>query len=119
MKQLDMIKAFAKLEGVDVSVHEAFYFGEGDVESAYTKFNDEAKVPSIIRDGERLLEYNPITDLALNCAARDKYKVENDFDDESCFIYERDKFNHFEAEFNGNIPKAVIECILKSKGLWK
>jgi len=99
MNECEMIQAFAKLDGASVEqpYGDKFYRAIGCT----------------------LFEYNPIEDLALNCAARDKYKVENDFDDESCFIYDHENGTHFEVGFNGDIPRATIECILKSKGLWK
>jgi hypothetical protein len=87
MTELEMIKAFTDVDGDTCYVHKSLGI------------------------------YNPITDLALNCAARDKYKVEIDYDDEACFIYEKDSFpDCVEVEFKGCIPRAVIECILKSKG---
>lgn len=62
--------------------------------------------------------YNPITDLALNCAARDKYKVEIDYPCEYVTIYYP---TCIEVGFGLSVEpnRAVIECILKSKRLIK
>jgi hypothetical protein len=63
--------------------------------------------------------YNPITDLALNCMLRDKYRVEIDYDSGEIDICRG--FAHLaRSNYSGeeSIPYAVIECILKSQGLW-
>ena len=94
MDDLELIKAFAEIEGVKVYR----ICGDG----------------SGWRTSSGSLLYNPITDLALNCAARDKYRV--------AIIYgDRDNFSHV---FIGNgdpylvddckdIPRLVIECIVR------
>ena len=95
-KELEIIKAFAELEGVDFIV----------------------EYDSIMVDlGSGYEIYNPITDLALNCAARDKYRLEADFEKNAWFIYgtEMNRFDFVSVDFNGNIPKAAIECILKAQ----
>ncbi len=116
MEQIDQIKAFAELEGVDVEVI-------------------RGECCAMNMDGNEYLPYayyNPITDLALNCAARDKYGVSvkfkyhyiaitmkhGDFGDyilvdissgDGCELTSYDK---------AKIPQAIIECILKSEGKW-
>ena len=99
MNNLELIKVFAEIDGVEW------------------------------RDGKQgksrlcmWAEYNPITDLALNCAARDKYLVYIDYDDDFVSIY-------IDSELvmpptgvrikSGNVCRAVIECIVKSKGKWR
>lgn len=103
MEQLDMCKAMADLECVD----------------AHIAMEDK---PDAYVYSELLgMEYNPITDLALNCAARDKYEVEINYFDKEVDIYEIADIGMIliaKAEFNGNVNQAVIECILKSKGKW-
>ena len=95
MKQLEMIKAMAKLEGVNIE-HET----DSTVYSA------------------RLKVYNPIADLVLNCTLRDKYKVDVAYWLSSVGIDE--KSGRGQASFeNQSVGSAVIECILKSQGLWK
>jgi len=104
MNELEMIKAFAELEGIGLE---------------YPLFN-EIPFHRYRKDGvTHLCEYSPITDLALNCAARDKYRVENDFDDGACFIYDKNGDLKSEVSFNRNVSMSTIECILKSEGLWK
>jgi len=98
MNELELIKAFAEIEGVKVELCEAqdgHYF--------------------ISKQGE----YNPITYLALNCAARDKYCVEasyysgNEIEleifDNDCAVIQSKWVNSKEE-----IPRAVIECIVKA-----
>lgn len=108
MKQLDMIKAMAELDGV----------GIGETQGKLW-VKDEHGCFSWNRLGHK--EYNPITDLALNCAARDKYEVEVEYwldrvviDGDTPSI---STVVYFEQK--SEIPRAIIECILKSKGLWK
>ena len=97
MKQLEMIKAMAKLEGVKGHIFDGLFI------------RDDVNVGALC--------FNPITDLALNCVLRDKYKAEVAYwlssvciDEESC---------SGQAFFkNQSVGSAVIECILKSKGKW-
>ena len=97
MNELDLCKAIAELEGVNVtgilgSSVMAIGFSQG---------------------------YNPITDLALNCMLRDKHKVEVDYVGDTnskwvgIFHHKRDDTRWSDKK---EIPRAVIECILKSKG---
>ena len=103
MDNLELCKKFAELEGVKVE------------ELSWSNV-----VLCLVRTENRNHEYNPITDLALNCAARDKYEVEIDYI--GCygkrmvgiFHHEKDRVSFESKE---DIPRATIECILKSKGL--
>ena len=107
MKELEMIKAFAKLEGVELTLSDGKY---------YTKEEE-------CNGWVAMTEYNPITDLALNCAARDKYETDIEWYYESVSMQSEytDRPNEFIVRFSGKeeLPKALIECILKSEGLWK
>lgn len=107
MKQLDMIKAFAVLEGVHLPHFEVI-----PNTSHMELMNSEFEI------------YNPIIDLALNCAARDKYEVHTDYLNQSVSIWFRGEFADemiCNAKINhaDDVPYAIIECILKSKGLYK
>ena len=103
MTELEMIKAFAELEGVKV---ELVSF-DGVV--CYVYGLDEI--------------YNPLLPNTLNCAARDKYKAMPHYRRKRVMTVggESTGYKLFDAYYNheDNIPKAVIECILKSQGLWK
>ena len=96
-KELEIIKAFAELDDVDIQqpYGDKFYIGVGST----------------------LYEYNPLLPNALNCEARDKYRLEADFEKNAWFIYgtEMNRFDFVSVDFNGDIPKAAIECILKSQ----
>ena len=117
MKELDMIKSFAKLEGIEI-VDE--YCGK--------LFIKDVASGSVSIKGYSHSSYNPIDNLALNCAARDKYEVEVSYSESAAYIYkklicdENDSSSptNPEAGFKTKteISKAVIECILKSKGKW-
>ena len=66
-------------------------------------------------------EYNPITDLALNCAARDKYRAEVEYSGNvkkgDGQIWIKHKYSvYFSAP--SDVTHSVIECILKSEGVW-
>lgn len=113
MNELEMCKAMAEIEGVKFDAVESTN-QRGDIE---TIFN-----------------YNPITDLALNCALRDKYRVSIvHFDVLDCGIDGNGNFDVpccdicvgkicYKSLHNMDTTEllsAVIECILKSKGLWK
>lgn len=102
MNNLEMIKAFAGLEGIKTSINHRTRKLEYMHSHIFACFK----------------EYNPITDLALNCMARDKYNVEVDYNDMSVFIYGDFICSAYFSEKN-KLPRAVIECILKSKGLYK
>ena len=103
MNDLELCKKFAELEGVEL------------VES-FGKIHDASKL------GKYGSEYNPITDLALNCAARDKYKVEIDYMSKYISIFRIDDrgLTRFSSDMHFDdkpVCRAVIECILKSEGL--
>lgn len=130
MERLEMIKAFAELEGVDLIEDNSVFY-----HARCVRMNCNS-------------EYNPIKNLALNCAARDKYKVSVDYSDwsdtkhcnvdiwtqvinETACTKSCCGESYYDVDFDANencdvdcmdqsdIPHAVIECILKSKGLWK
>ena len=102
MKQLKMINAMAELDSVCI---------------------DRIENDVLYQLGEYgcMKPYNPITDLALNCAARDKYKAEVSYDYNmiTCCLDdgEMSKAVHFKSV--KSIPYRVIECILKSVGKWE
>ena len=99
MNDLEMIKAFAKLDGL----------------TGFEVYKSKARVA--VREGwATLIPYNPITDLALNCAARDKYKVEIDYVDKIVFILDPSAHQRVNYSDDNAIPRAVISCILKSEG---
>ena len=103
MNELTMCKKFAELEGVEVF--------END-HGVLCYMPPRNVICAMIHT-----PYNPITDLALNCAARDKYGIDivyslDYMSDPSCSGYT--KYRN-----KSDIPRAVIECILKSEGLWK
>ena len=104
-----MTLAFAELEGVEL-----FSFDDGKFCSL---LDSESEIAFYrVSHNVSYKPYNPITDLALNCAARDKYKVEVIYSqlyvcDESCAGYT-------EIDSLDDVNQAVIECILKSKGKW-
>ncbi len=108
MKDVDMIEAFAELEGIKLTDHRGHWLHKNDQGGMFI-------------NGVTMKWYNPITDLALNCAARDKYEVEVYYDGKSISVQSNNKFNGADVTFSSieDIPKTVIECILKSKGLWK
>ena len=107
MNTLELCKKFAELEGMDICP------------SHQTK---RILVLDNSMGEMSMVEYNPITDLALNCAARDEYDVTIDylgfvqihFLNHIGIYAEKEcvRFKHKE-----DIPRAVIECILKSKGM--
>lgn len=107
MNQIDMIKAFAKLEGVELMplfCKQLWYKVDG-----------------------KDRPYNPITDLALNCAARDKYgvSVEYNFNRLTGHTSNYVDINsgsqvrrYVSWGDKADIPKAVISCILLANGVW-
>ena len=105
MKELEMIKAFAELEGITFSDSYTYPFGD-------------VYLWAEIYDNGCYGWYNPITDVALNCAARDKYEATIEYGEHSDFISVDGGF-YSEVMDRNVIPVAVIECILKSKGLWQ
>ena len=95
MDDLEMCKAFAKLEGISVCMI-------GNIECLENL--------SRLQDGSA---YNPITDLALNCKARDDYGAYIDY---GVYFVCCKNTSYVEFDNKEDIPRAVIECILKSKG---
>ena len=104
MNELELIKAFARIEGVDI------------VMVGKTPYIEDINPTFTIR-----MPYNPITDLALNCAARDKHKVDVDYLDNDMANVEMwhraaDLLAMIECCSVSDIPRAVIECIVKAHG---
>lgn len=105
MNNLDMIKAFAKLEGVATQQHD-------DGRMFYNELNERGYA----------VEYNPITDLSLAMKAMIDYEVNVDnysgcvFTDNA--YTDEDRENVVSFCVDNDMPRAIIECILKSKGLW-
>ena len=104
MNDLDMIKAFAKLECVDIRYNENGYAW-------------------LHADGS---EYNPLLPKSLNCAARDKYEVQVSYDNNCCYIsdqnageYDSGTLADVDYSSHNDIPRAVIICILQAGGLYK
>ena len=101
MDDLELRRKFAEVDGVHIECEED---GVLFCPSEYGGFK----------------QYNPITDLALNCAARDKYKVQIDYRDKDITIWLDDEATTADSTKYSNdndIPRAVIECILKTEGL--
>lgn len=103
MNKLDMIKAFARLEDLILIQHEG-----------------ELKVLTQSSDP---VSYNPLTDHALAFKAMVDYSVEVSHEYECVEIMtgkETPTHGDCWVGFDGidDLPHAIIECILKSKGLW-
>lgn len=98
MNDLEMCKAIAKLEDVSVELPEY-----------------SATVLYITGGSEA---YNPITDLALNCALRDKYHVSVSWDDNYIWIDFGREHCGISFDSGSEIPRVSIECILKYKGVY-
>ena len=94
MKKL--ISLFAKLEGIELELFNDVYFYK------------DANGADVI--------YNPIADFALNCKARDEYGAEVKYEIGHVLVADSDGCNGILTNHK-NINSAVIECILKSKGL--
>ena len=103
MTDLELIKAFAELEGVDLITHRGEYY-RLDLHG------------SLSINNVGYSKYNPITDLALNCAARDKYGVEIDYTKFTAYVDINGKWACVPFKSKEDVPRAVIECILKSEG---
>lgn len=101
MKQLDMVKAFAKLEGFDVhpdSNHpQTHIMCMVRVEGPYIKWE----------------EYKPVIDVTIIM----RYKVDI-YHSLSCVHIDNNLNLKFVSYEEADIEMAIIECILKSKGLY-
>ena len=106
-----MIIAIAKQENVKLSM-----VGNVDcVDNLYSMSGGEFSIGT---------PYNPITDLALNCMLRDKYEVTVDYNNYDVVIFDANA-GEFDSGYiaassfkEGDIPHAILECILKSQGLY-
>jgi hypothetical protein len=92
---LELCKKFAELEGV-----------------GFDEFTGGVLLRNDIDLGP--LGYNPITDLSLNCVARDKYGVSINHDFHFICIDNNIKCGEIYKQ-KEDIPRAVILCILKSE----
>ena len=107
MKTLGMIKAIARLEGVDVIEQNGVVICQSPAAHLSLALSDK---------------YNPIAELSLNCALRDKYNVEVAYRYEGCgwVVINHDDGSVTDVNYaSGELCKAVIECILKSRGLYE
>lgn len=108
MNKLDMIKAFADLDGVEV-------YDLGN-EYCYTYGTDAY--------GEEL-GYDPITDQCLTFQAAIDYSVNLNHESKEVWICDENAGEYDTGYLSsvrfkdGEIPSAIIECILKSRGLYK
>ena len=119
MNDLALIKAFAKLEGLTLHEHTYFELKGGDELSLFSLIEDLPwNSPDIVRDGLCYAEYNPITDLSLSFKGMTKYHVDI-YHHMGCVNIDNQKGLPFVSYLENGIPYAIIECILKSKGLWK
>jgi len=91
MSDLELIKAFAEIDGVKLS--QCGGYCESTID-----------------------EYNPITDLAINCAARDKYRMEIDYRSKRVTRKSISKGARFKYNQHEGLNKAVLMCILLSEG---
>lgn len=112
MNNLDICKAIAELEGYSIKI---------DRDGFLCAANKSVSFMHAHVKGGYYPDYNPITDLALNCMLRDKYNAEISYSTFPCgrVLIEcswGNELSHFESK--EDIPRAVCECILKSKGLW-
>lgn len=109
MNELDMNYEMSKLEGINCHI------AMEDSPNAYLYSEDLSR------------EIDYITDLALNCMLRDKYKIEIEYvTDRLIYIaineYETNEkypITSIKTASTEGIPRAVCECILKSQGLWE
>ena len=120
MNELGMIKAFAELEDIKVELVDP------DFDSMFY---------ATIGENKQIEEYNPLLPNSLNCAARDKYRVEISYHTQfDCgpdgsgsydipYATASTEKHHSNTPLNNVSSEAicfvVIECILKSEGLWK
>jgi hypothetical protein len=119
MNDLEMCKKIAELEFGSL-------LNESVVESG-NKLLLLSEMGNLMFEGDDIdypLEFNPITDLALSCMLRDKYEVEVNYvmaKHVAIYCVNADGLANIESinfESKEDIPRAVCECILKSKGLW-
>lgn len=106
MNDTELIIKFAELEGIELFMH------RGELYVA-------CKYGNLYVNDRYLKKYNPITDSALNCDARDKYNVDICY--HMGYMSSREVKGALEngyTEFTSkdDIKKCVIVCILKSRG---
>lgn len=121
MEQLEMIKAFAELEGVEGLEHKGRFIKGCEFNAVINLIKGSRLTDIELAAFLDSAAYNPITDLALNCAARDKYEVEVNYSAFTVTDFCNDNLDitrvHFKCK--SDVPAVIIECILKSKGLYK
>ena len=105
MNELEMIKAFAELEGVEFILGDHY-----PLPKVYIKELGSMGI-------EKGNEYNPLLPNELNLLARDKYGVTIEYMQDEDHIT-LDFISIFITDRN-TLCKTIIECILKSEGLWK
>ena len=100
MNYLNMTVAYAKLEGVTLEVDDNRCFNANDGYS----------------------EYNPITNLHLTMKAAMDYRVEIELSGNikkgDGQIWIKNKFSVY-FSCKSDIPRSIIECILRANGLYK
>ena len=104
MKELDMIKAFAELEGLE------FKQAELSPETILAKV------------GSYWFAYEPIENLSIVFMAMIDYKVQkihSMVNSKKIMLSIRDSADVISVFDESEVPYAIIECILKSKGLWQ
>lgn len=108
--ELKMIKAFSELDGLKaIPVGPA---GENDGISYYAVETKNTHKPSSF-----LLEYNPIKNSALTFKAMIDYCVTINHQQEFVFINSASDYSASYFSNKEDIPRSIIECILKSKGI--
>jgi hypothetical protein len=118
MNDLEMIKAFAELEGVGLYRDN---IRQDVLDMIYPMVSQGVTIDEFcdgLKDDAPTFKYNPVTDLALNCAARDKHEIEINYSafEVICFCSAGLETSHVKFDNKSEIPRAVIECILKSEG---
>ena len=118
MNDLELCKKFADLEGVSGVISDA-------IRKQSMRYMDFMSGPTtaitcpVVQSFDDI--YNPITDLALNCAAIIKYrlKVEPEYDGEWYATRCDGGWSKRQASKtkDANLQRAVVTCILKSEGL--
>ena len=100
LSKLQLVKLFAKLEGVTL----AYSDNIGGWSSGTPYGKDD-------------FEYDPIKNIEFNCSLRDKYEVEICYRHKEVAVWIESTWIKVEFKTKRSIPRSVIKCILKSKGL--
>lgn len=113
LTELELCKKFAELDGVGE------YLMHRD-EMYIVDFKGDLYVNSVAHS-----KYNPITDMALNCVAMDKYNIETEYVSPNLMYVSTSQYLEnaripvisIKVNIKSELPRARIECILKSKGI--